>query len=140
MTKNPRSFSYPSPSPDPHAPSSPRTVLLSIRRPRLGRLLGKLHSQNQVLETEAVHLVAGLDRILAVREADEREALRQTRVFVLGQEHAGDPAEPLEHIAQLAFFGHLRDLEKHGMSVSKFSAGGEEPKQRQARKPKDIRS
>ena len=63
-----------------------------------------------MLETEPVHLVARLDRVLAVREADEREALGQPRILVLGEEDAGDPSEPLEHIAQLALLGHLRDL------------------------------
>jgi hypothetical protein len=77
--------------------------------PLLG-LLGKLHAQNKMLETVSVHLVAGFDGIGPVGETDESKALGHARLSVLGQEHTGDAAEALEHVAQLALLCHLRDL------------------------------
>lgn len=66
-----------------------------------------------MLETVTVHLVAGLDRVVPVREADKREPLGEAGVAVLGQEHSGDAAEALEHVAQFPFFRHLGDLGLH---------------------------
>lgn len=61
-------------------------------------------------ETKAIHLVARLDRIVAIRIADERKALGHARVAVLGEEDTCDAAEPLEHVAQFLLFCHLGDL------------------------------
>ena len=61
-------------------------------------------------ETKAVHLVAGLNCIVAVGKADKRKTLGHASVAVLGKEDAGDAAEPLEHVAQFLLLGHLRDL------------------------------
>lgn len=63
-----------------------------------------------MLETETVHLGAGLDGIAPVCEADECETLGQTRLSVLGQEHTSDPTESLEHVAQLLLLRQLRNL------------------------------
>lgn len=73
-------------------------------------LLRKLDPQDQVPEAEAVHLIASLDRVVPIRKANKRKALRQARVAVLGQEDARDAAEPLEHVAQFLLFRHLGDL------------------------------
>lgn len=63
-----------------------------------------------MLETEAIHLVARLDRIGVIREADERKTLGHSRIPILGQEHSRNTTEALEHVAQLALFRHLGDL------------------------------
>ena len=63
-----------------------------------------------MLETKAVHLLACPHGVGAIRKADEGEALGQTSLAVLGQEHTSDTAEALEHLAQLRFFRKLRDL------------------------------
>jgi hypothetical protein len=63
-------------------------------------LLGKFHSENKMLETETVHLVACCDSIAVVRKADEGKALGHAGFPVLGKEDSGDTTEALEHIAQ----------------------------------------
>lgn len=74
-------------------------------------LLGKLDAQDEMLETVAVHLVAGLDGVLPVHEADKGEALGHARLPVLRQEHARNASEALEHVAELALLGHLGNLQ-----------------------------
>lgn len=73
-------------------------------------LLGKLHPENEMLETESVHLVACRDSIAVVRKADESKALGHAGFPVLGKEDSGDTTEALEHIAQFSLFRHLGDL------------------------------
>ena len=73
----------------------------------LSSLLGEFHSENEMLEAPAVHLVARLDGIVPVRKADEGKALGQASITILGQEDSSDAAEPLEHISQLLLLGHL---------------------------------
>lgn len=50
----------------------------------LGGLLGKLDSENQVLETKAIHVRASLRSVLAVCVRDESEALGHTSLAILG--------------------------------------------------------
>src|SRR3569833_694534 len=78
------------------------------------RLLRKLDTQDQMFETPAVNLVAGLDGVVPVCEADKGEPLGQARVPILGQEYSRHPSEPLEQIAKLLLLGHLRHL-LHGL-------------------------
>lgn len=66
-------------------------------------------------ETETVHLGASLDSVATIRETDEGEALGKTRIAILGKEDTSDATEPLEHIAELLFLGHLGDLSVENM-------------------------
>lgn len=76
----------------------------------LRRLLGELDAQDQVLETETIHLVACLDSIAPICEADECETLGHARLPVLGQEHSCDATEALEHVAKFALLCQLGNL------------------------------
>jgi len=76
----------------------------------LRSLLGEFHPQDQMLEAIAIHLLARFGSIGPLLKADERKALCQTRFSVLGEEDSSDTAEPLEHVSELLFFCHLRDL------------------------------
>lgn len=73
-------------------------------------LLRKLDSQNQMLETKAVHLGRSLLGVGTIHVADESKALGHAGFPVLGKEHSGDATEALEHVAQLALLGHLGNL------------------------------
>jgi hypothetical protein len=63
-------------------------------------LLGKFDSENEMLETKSVHLVACRNSIAVVCEADESKALGHASFPVFGKEDSGDTTEALEHIAQ----------------------------------------
>lgn len=63
-----------------------------------------------MLETKSVHLVARLDGVGAVHEADKGKALGHAGFSVLCQKHSGDASEALKHVAQLALLGHFRNL------------------------------
>lgn len=96
------SFSLPSTI---HCPCTTFATILFLRC-----LLGKLDSEDEVLETKAVHLVAGSDGVVAVEVADEGKSLGEARLAVLGQEDALDTAKPLKQVTQLALLRHLRHL------------------------------
>src|SRR3569833_2690730 len=74
------------------------------------RLLRKLDTQDQMFETPAVHLVAGLDGVVPVCEADKGAPLSQARVPIHGQEYSRHPTEPLEQNTKHKHLGHLRHL------------------------------
>jgi hypothetical protein len=82
-------------------------------------LLGKLHPENEMLETKSVHLRTSLDGIATVRKADEGETLGHAGFSVLGKEYSGNTTKAFEHIAQLSLLGHLGNL----MSVSTVRCG-----------------
>jgi hypothetical protein len=90
----------------------PNKVNESFRTSRrhLLRLLGKFHSENEMLESVTVHLGAGLNSVTPVRKADKGEALGKTSVAVFGQEDTSDPTEALKHVTKLILLCHLRDL------------------------------
>ena len=87
----------------------------TLLKKKLLSLLRKLDLEDKMLETEAVHLAARPLGVGPVREADKGEALCAARLPVLGQEHARDAAEALEHVAQLLLLGHFGHLSRaHG--------------------------
>ena len=73
-------------------------------------LLRKLHSENQVPETVAVHALARPSSICAVCVRDESKALGAAGLAVLGQEDTSDTAVALEDLAEVVFFGEFGDL------------------------------
>lgn len=91
--------------------------------PNLLRLLGKLDSQDQMLETITIHLLARLRSICPLRKRNERKALRHSGFSVLGQEHTCDATETLEHVAELLFFCHFGDLKYKVLASVTFLTG-----------------
>lgn len=76
----------------------------------LGGLLGKLDSENQVLETKAIHVRASLRSVLAVCVRDESEALGHAGLAILGQEDSCDVAVSGEELAELVLLCKLGNL------------------------------
>ena len=61
-------------------------------------------------ESIAIHPLARPCRITAICVRYESKALRTTSLPVLRKEDTSDAAEALKHLAQVCFFGELRDL------------------------------